>query len=141
MNKATLIKALTFAGALPFLIALLFTFLGYEFLNVTGEQWFLTYGILILSFMAGTLWGQVVNQTTKVKAIAIATNFITLLAWFAFLLADTATVLIVNGFGFIALYLLESRLMTSVKRPSYYLPLRLQVTVIVAVAHGLMVVC
>lgn len=139
MNNATLIKVLTFAGALPFIIALLFTFLGYEFFNVSGQQWFLTYGLLILSFMAGTLWGQVVNQTTK--TIAIVTNIITLLAWFAFLLADTTTILTVNALGFIALYLLESQLMTLVKRPSYYLRLRLHVTAIVVIAHGLMMAC
>jgi hypothetical protein len=141
MKKVTLIKALTFSGALPFLIALLFTFLDYKFLNVAGQQWFLTYGLLILSFMAGTLWGQVINQASKIKRIAVASNIITLLAWFAYLLGDIFTALIVIALGFIALYLLESQLMTLVKRPSYYLRLRLQVTAIVVIAHGLMMVC
>ena len=80
-------------------------------LGVDGIRLFLSYGLVILSFMAGTLWGQVVNASGGVKRIAV---------------------------GFIALYQVESRMISCVQRPDYYLALRLQVTGLVLLAHGLM---
>ncbi|MGK0405562.1 MAG: hypothetical protein ACJAR6_000937 [Oleispira sp.] len=138
MNNSNLIKLLTYLGALPFFLAIYIGLSNQSFLNVVGIQWFLTYGLLILSFMAGTLWGQVVNQHIKVKRIALGSNAITLSAWFALLLADPAVVLIIMALGFVALYLLEAVVMSPIKRPDYYRVLRLRVTALVLVAHGLM---
>jgi 4-hydroxybenzoate polyprenyltransferase len=138
MNNSNLIKLLTYLGALPFFLAIYIGLSKQSFLEVVGIQWFLTYGLLILSFMAGTLWGQVVNQPIKVKRIALGSNAITLSAWFALLLADPAVVLIIMALGFVAIYLLEAVMMSSIKRPDYYRVLRLRVTMLVVVAHGLM---
>lgn len=93
---------------------------------------------MILSFMAGTLWGQVVNERIKVRRIALAANAITLIAWFAFLLAESSMVLIIMALGFVALYVLELLVMSHIKRPPYYLGLRLVVTALVVFAHGVM---
>lgn len=82
--------------------------------------------------------GQVVNASAQVKRIALATNIITLAAWFAFLLAGPVLVLLMLALGFIALYLLEWRVMDRVPRPEYYLALRLRVTALVVLAHWLM---
>jgi hypothetical protein len=138
MNNSNLIKLLTYFGALPFFLAIYIGLTNQSFLDVVGIQWFLTYGLLILSFMAGTLWGQVVNGNVKVKRIALVSNAITLSAWFALLLADPAVVLIIMALGFVALYLLEAVVMSPIKRPDYYRVLRLRVTALVVVAHGLM---
>jgi hypothetical protein len=138
MNNSNLIKLLTYLGALPFFLAIYIGLSNQSFLDVLGIQWFLSYGLLILSFMAGTLWGQVVNQPIKVKRIALGSNAITLSAWFALLLADPAVVLIIMALGFVAIYLLEAVMMSSIKRPDYYRVLRLRVTMLVVVAHGLM---
>jgi hypothetical protein len=138
MNNSNLIKLLTYLGALPFFLAIYIGQSKQSFLDVVGIQWFLTYGLLILSFMAGTLWGQVVNGRIKVKRIALVSNAITLSAWFALLLADPAVVLIIMALGFAALCLLEAVVMSPIKRPDYYRVLRLRVTVLVVVAHGLM---
>jgi hypothetical protein len=138
MNNSKLIKLLTYLGALPFFLAIFLGLTNQSFLDVVGIQWFLTYGLLILSFMAGTLWGQIVNERIKVKRIALVSNAITLSAWFALLLADPAVVLIIMALGFVALYLLEAVVMSSIKRPDYYRVLRLRVTALVVVAHGLM---
>ncbi len=51
------------------------------------------------------------NERAKVKRIALATNIMTLAAWFAFLLAAPASVLIVLALGFIALYMLAHAVM------------------------------
>ena len=138
MNHSNIIKLLTYLGATPFFLAIFISLSNHSFLGIEGLRWFLTYGLVILSFMAGTLWGQVVNLSTKVKRIALASNAITLAAWFAFLLADTAVVLIIIALGFVALYLLEFFVISHTKRPDYYLGLRLKVTALVVVAHGIM---
>jgi hypothetical protein len=138
MNHFKWITLLTYLGALPFFLAIYIRLSNNPFLGVDGIQWFVTYGLLILSFMAGTLWGQIINQSTKLRSIAIATNAITLVAWFAFLLTDSAITLIIITLGFIALYLLEAIVMTHIKRPAYYLTLRLRVTAVVVVAHIIM---
>ena len=138
MNNSTLIKLLTYLGALPFFLAIYISLSKQSFLDVAGIDWFRSYGLLILSFMAGTLWGQVVNQGIKIKRIALLSNAITLSAWFALLLAGPAVVLIIMAVGFVALYLLEAVVMSPIKRPDYYRVLRLRVTTLVVIAHGLM---
>ena len=138
MNHSNLIKLLTYLGASPFFLAIFISLSNQTFLGVDGSKWFLTYGLIILSFMAGTLWGQVVNASTQIKRIALATNAITLAAWFAFLLADLSSVLIITALGFVALYLLECFAISHTQRPDYYLDLRLRVTALVVLAHGIM---
>jgi hypothetical protein len=138
MNNSILIKLLTYLGALPFFLAIYISVDNHTFFGVAVTLWFLTYGVVILSFMAGTLWGQVVNESLRVKRIAVAANAITLAAWFALLLAAPSTALIIIALGFVALYLLESIVLGHLKRPDYYLTLRLRVTGLVVAAHGIM---
>ena len=138
MNHSKWIKLLTYLGAAPFFLAIYISVSNHSFLGVDATRWFLTYGLVILSFMAGSLWGQEVNASFKAKRIAFATNAITLAAWFAFLLADPAIVLIILALGFVALYVLELIVMGYIKRPDYYLALRLRVTALVVIAHGVM---
>ena len=138
MNYSTLIKLLTYLGTSPFFLAIYISFSNQPFLGISGTQWFLTYGLVILSFMAGTLWGQVITASLSVKWVALATNVITLAAWFAFLLAESYLVLLIIMLGFVALYLLELLLMSHIKRPEYYLALRLRVSALVVLAHGMM---
>ncbi|RVU86475.1 DUF3429 domain-containing protein [Leucothrix sargassi] len=138
MNHSSLIKSLTYLGAAPFFLAVALKVTGNTFLGVEAHQWFLSYGLLILSFMAGTLWGQALNDDKRVKAIAITSNAITLLAWFAFLLGALSVAIVVLALGFIALYALEATLMQRLNKPRYYLALRRNVTALVVVAHGIM---
>ena len=138
MNHSTLMKTLTYLGATPFFLALYVQLSGQSFLGVTGTQWFLSYGLVILSFMAGTLWGQVVNHSLQAKPIAVLSNIITLAAWFAFLLAGAAQAVVVIALGFSALYAVERSVLAAITRPDYYLALRLRVTALVLLAHGLM---
>jgi len=138
MKNSTLIQSLTHLGATPFFLAILFELADIRLFGIDAITWFITYGLVILSFMAGTLWGQVVNETGLVKGIALATNGITLVAWFSYVLFQSPLVLVVTALGFIALYLLELIAMKKVSRPDYYLGLRLRVTTLVVLAHGLM---
>jgi hypothetical protein len=135
MVNTRLIKLLTYLGTLPFFLAIYMNLSDQVLFGVDGTRWFITYGLVILSFMAGTLWGQMLNESLRVKSIAAATNVITLIAWFTFLLANSVIVLITMAICFIALYLLELLVISSEGRPSYYIGLRLRVTVVVVIAH------
>jgi hypothetical protein len=139
MPSSTLIKSLTYLGVVPFFLAIYLTLSNDTFLEVEGTQWFVTYSLVILSFMAGTLWGQAVNQSVSAKRAALASNGVTLIAWFAFLLVSAQSTLVMFALGFIALYMLERLIMHNVTRPPYYLGLRLRVTALVVLAHGVMI--
>lgn len=135
MSDSMLIKSLTYLGAVPFFIAIYIHASNQVLLGIQGSQWFLTYGLVILSFMAGTLWGRIINETYHIKRLALATNLITLVAWFTFLLLSTQIALVILALGFVALYILEAAAMKQVERPAYYLSLRFRVTVCVLLAH------
>ncbi|PWQ93369.1 DUF3429 domain-containing protein [Leucothrix arctica] len=138
MKNSILIPLLTYLGAAPFFLANLLELANIRLFDIDSLTWFMTYGFVILSFMAGTLWGQVVNESAVVKGVALATNGITLAAWFGYLLAVPSLGLIVSALGFVALYVLEAFVMKQMKRPDYYLDLRLRVTVLVVLAHCIM---
>lgn len=142
MQTTPIIKTLTYMGALPFYLALLLYLTDQIFLGVESVNWFLSYGLVILSFMAGTLWGQVIRSDDKgsctTMAIVVISNFITLVAWVIFLLAQLSTAIVLITLGFIALYVAEVFLLKSNKQPSYYLSLRLKVTSLVVLAHAIM---
>ena len=138
MPQPNLIQLLTYLGAVPFYLALYLVITNQVLLGISGGHWFKTYGLVILSFMAGTIWGQVVNASVRVKRLALASNVVTLLAWFAYLLVSTQATLVIMATGFVALYILEALIMTHVTRPDYYLGLRLRVTALVLLAHGVM---
>lgn len=138
MPQPSLIQTLTYLGAVPFYLALYLVITNQVLLGISGGHWFKTYGLVILSFMAGTIWGQVVNASVRVKRLALASNAVTLLAWFAYLLVSTQATLVIMATGFVALYILEALIMTHVTRPDYYLGLRLRVSALVLLAHGVM---
>ena len=138
MSQPSLIQFLTYLGAVPFYLALYLVITNQVLLGISGGHWFKTYGLVILSFMAGTIWGQVVNASVRVKRLALASNAVTLLAWFAYLLVSTQATLVIMATGFVALYILEALIMTHVTRPDYYLGLRLRVSALVLLAHGVM---
>ncbi len=138
MSESRLIQFLTYMGAVPFYLALYLALTNQSLVGISGSHWFKSYGLVILSFMAGTIWGQVVDASARVKRLALASNGVTLLAWFGYLLVDTQAVLTIIATSFVALYILEALIMDHVKRPDFYLGLRLRVTALVVLAHGIM---
>jgi hypothetical protein len=138
MVNTRLIKLLTYLGTLPFFLAIYMNLSDQVLFGSDGTRWFITYGLVILSFMAGTLWGQMLNESGRVKSIPAATNVITLIAWFTYLLADSPIVLMTIAFGFVVLYLIELLVISPSKRPVYYIELRLRVTALVLLAHVFM---
>ena len=139
----TLTKSLTWSGLLPFLACLIWGALGLPSAAVTAETVFISYGAVILSFMAGTLWGRTNHSPdTEHAPLLIASNMWALLAWVAVLFSQQplwSTVgLAVLALGFIHLYRLEAERLQQALGTEY-LGLRKRVTSAVVITHALMI--
>jgi hypothetical protein len=86
------LQVLPILGALPFIFGALALTFGMNSLPVIGSTQTFTasYGLAILSFMSGVLWGQAIAGMADIKALLIASNIVTLSAWFGYLLLNTA---------------------------------------------------
>ncbi|MAF67906.1 MAG: hypothetical protein CMH25_00975 [Micavibrio sp.] len=107
MSKKTLITALTYAGTLPFLGCAFLTLsdLSLNFLPIAASEIARAYGAVILSFIAGSHWGLVLNQKAYLD-ILIHSNIAALLAWTALLIPMQSGLLLLTGL-FIYLYLID----------------------------------
>jgi len=123
---------LTLAGAIPFALSALLGLLGISQLPLLGalQPIVASYGLVILSFMAGVHWGQVINRPDWHQLLIIS-NMITLSGWFAFLTANTTLLWCVLMMGFCALLLVDRRLLSVGLINQAYWRLRLVVTAIV----------
>lgn len=124
---------LTLAGAIPFALPALLYLLGISQLPMLGALKTVvgSYGLVILSFMAGVHWGQVINRPHW-HQLLIVSNMITLSGWFAFLTANTTLLWCVLITGFCALLLVDRRLLSAGLITQAYWRLRVVVTAIVS---------
>jgi len=56
-NNKRLIKILSYAGLLPFVISIIFSFSNYDPFFLTNNLLIHIYGAIIVSFLAGIHWG------------------------------------------------------------------------------------
>jgi hypothetical protein len=124
--------ALTLAGATPFAVPALLYLFGINQLPLLGalQPIVASYGLVILSFMAGVHWGQVIHQA-RWHQLLIISNVITLSGWFAFLTANITLLWCVLMLGFVALLLVDRRLLAADLITQVYWQLRVLVTAIV----------
>lgn len=129
-NTSSLLRILPYAGALPFVGCALLLMFGIKDLPPFGDLKTVatTYGLTIISFMAGVHWGQSLEGRRAAPNLLVAGNMVTLAAWFGFLLLPlfAFSLLLVVLFG--ALYLIDCQL----HPPSDYLSTRRNVTLIVS---------
>lgn len=140
MKIERLTSLLTYAGAIPFAIALYLEYNQQSLLGLQGDIWFISYGLVIVSFMAGSVWGHSLLHAEKRRRpfILISTNILTLSAWFCYLLATPITSLAINGLVLLALVALELRWSGLGTVAGYYLLLRARITLLVLTMHVLM---
>ncbi|MEC8427727.1 MAG: DUF3429 domain-containing protein [Pseudomonadota bacterium] len=136
-------KSLTWSGLLPFLACLIWGALNLPSADVAAETVFISYSAVILSFMAGTLWGRASHSpNTQHAPLLIASNIWALLAWVAVLFSQQplwSTVgLALLALGFIHLYRLEAERLHQAL-DTEYLGLRKRVTSAVVITHALMI--
>ncbi|WP_298329358.1 DUF3429 domain-containing protein [Asticcacaulis sp.] len=73
--------ALTLAGGLPFIAAVLMAALGVRLLTLSGPDIAITYGAVIASFLCGLHWGLVLGGRAQATWLLILSNVLCLLAW------------------------------------------------------------
>ena len=140
MNHSRVINLLGYAGLLPFLAAVWADYVKLSFGKWSASYLFLTYSVIILSFLAGALWGKAkeLEESNLSRLLLIGSNVFALTAWLAVLLGkDYLTVgLAVSMTGFILIYLVEHRTQGLLQgMASTYLKFRLTLTSVVCLAH------
>jgi hypothetical protein len=86
--KSTHLRTLPYAGALPFIACAILLIFGIKDLALLGKTntVVFTYGLTIISFMAGVHWGQYMAGVRTRLNLLVSSNMVTLAAWFGFLL-------------------------------------------------------
>jgi hypothetical protein len=129
-NTSPFLRILPYAGALPFIGCAALQLIGITELPLLGDPRTVasSYGLAIVSFMAGVHWGQYLEGRHANVNLLITSNAVTLAAWFGFLLlpSPTFSLLLVLLFG--SIYLIDGR----IHRHSDYLTTRRNVSLIVS---------
>jgi hypothetical protein len=128
--------ALTYMGALPFWLLMLAP---ETVAGVNTASVFLSYGAIISSFMAGTLWGTDTRGRGDVLVI-VTSNVFALVAFATLVLGLSVTALLMQMVLFGFLLLADYRTLARRDDQRWYWKLRLQVNVVVAVAYFVMLI-
>ncbi|WP_396588611.1 DUF3429 domain-containing protein [Bermanella sp. R86510] len=142
MAHNTLISALAWSGSLPFLAATVLQYVNTPLLTIPANTWFTTYSLLILTFMAGALWGHGMlhAQANRRVACLLISNVVVISAWLAFLLAPVVLMLVIAMLGFIVIWICELVWGELGSIAKHYLVLRTRVTAWVLVLHAFMAI-
>ncbi|PMM23409.1 DUF3429 domain-containing protein [Vibrio lentus] len=134
---------LGYMGLIPFLFGLLLSLTDSQFLGLSGETLFITYSVVILSFLSGILWGSGIEnfESQSSNKALILSNVIVLVAWVAVLLGEqkeflTTLVLII---GYIAVWRAERSMReeNQSEGPDGYFDMRTRLTSSVVLMHGI----
>ncbi|PMH27710.1 hypothetical protein BCU71_03890 [Vibrio lentus] len=134
---------LGYMGLIPFLFGLLLSLTDSQFLGLSGEALFITYSVVILSFLSGILWGNGIEnfESQSSNKALILSNVIVLVAWLAVLLGEqkeflTTLILII---GYIAVWRAERSIReeNQSEGPDGYFDMRTRLTSSVVLMHGI----
>ncbi|MCX2759086.1 DUF3429 domain-containing protein [Vibrio sp. Sgm 22] len=134
---------LGYMGLIPFLFGLLLSLTDSQFFSLSGETLFITYSVVILSFLSGILWGNGIEnfESQSSNKALILSNVIVLVAWLAVLLGEqkefiTSLVLII---GYIAVWRAERSMReeNQSEGPDGYFDMRTRLTSSVVLMHGI----
>ena len=140
-------KSLTWSGLLPFIIAITVYAFEITILGISGLSFFLSYSVVIINFLAGTLWGKADHTKESHDALLIIfTNLWALLSWMSLLLhvyyqMNVSALCICLGI-YIHLLMVEIKSFNHGEENSIlneYNRLRYQVTSLVVILHILFV--
>ncbi len=125
------------AGLLPFLGGGLGVFVLEDLLLALAQRGFLIYSLVILCFLAGTLWGETLPEPAPAqRATILVSNGMVLFAFFAILTAQPVLAAGLLLLGHIAQLWYERQ---SLERPVWYVRLRTLLTSVAAVCHLLFI--
>ncbi|WP_052879797.1 DUF3429 domain-containing protein [Vibrio coralliirubri] len=134
---------LGYMGLIPFLFGLLLSLTDSQVFSLSGETLFITYSVVILSFLSGILWGNGIEnfESQSSNKALILSNIIVLAAWLAVLLGEqqeflTTLILIL---GYIAVWRAERSMReeSQSEGPDGYFNMRTRLTSSVMLMHGI----
>ena len=137
---------LGYLGLLPFMLSLSLIATERSLFNFSGEQFFLAYSAVILSFLSGVLWGNAIDHFYHrlSRNTLILSNLFVLLSWGALLQGSKHYVLaaLLLAAGYIAVWYAEKliRKIEKETEPKGYQTMRLKLTVGVVLMHGMVLV-
>ncbi|KLV04520.1 DUF3429 domain-containing protein [Photobacterium ganghwense] len=132
---------LAYLGLLPFVITLLCIWLDKTLFGLEARQVFIAYSAVILSFLAGILWGNAIDhiKSTLSRNTLLLSILFAVIAWGVLLRSPEHYVwsLLALLFGFIAIWFAEKKIREVEKegQPASYQPMRNRLTGIVALLH------
>lgn len=126
--------ALAYAGTLPFIACAVLPWIGIPAVAGIGSCDYIaaTYGVAIVSFMAGTHWGTFLYQADSLPLnLLLTSNAITVAVWLSLILTPVAVSLAVTAAAFLLLLAIDFRLARAGLLTADYLQTRRNVTLIV----------
>ena len=108
--------------------------------NHTGRALLQIYGIVILCFMAGVIWGFATKAEGRQAALFYGLSVIPAIFVFLTAFAEPRPSLIILIMGFIALLAIDASAARQGLAPAWWLPLRLMLTAVVVTCLGVGVV-
>lgn len=130
---------LGYAGLLPFIITTVMIWMGWALPWFPPVQAFISYSAIILSFVAGTLWGRVISlyAIDNGANLLVLSNLYALLAWVSLLIAMPSIGLIALAFGYFSLLGVEKSCQNLPNNASYR-QMRVRLTSVALLTHLLM---
>ncbi|ELR66585.1 hypothetical protein C942_04283 [Photobacterium marinum] len=143
MNQSPdkIMSRLAYLGLLPFIISILCIWADKTLFGLSAQKVFIAYSAVILSFLAGILWGNAIDHIKhKLSRNAlILSNLFALIAWGVLLHSPESYVIsvLVLLFGFVAVWFAEMKIREIEKegKPEGYQPMRNRLTGLVALMH------
>ena len=138
-NQTTMFQ-LGYLGLLPFIGGLVLMMFKETLFELFGQQIFITYSAIILSFLSGVLWGAALEgfDNTLGRTALILSNLFALAAWAALLLDGYAKLAVaLLAIGFLAVWFAEKHIRTNQKAasPEGYQTMRNRLTIGVVAMH------
>jgi Protein of unknown function (DUF3429) len=136
MTHSPLLRILPYAGTLPFVVGALSNLSStlptiiYLTLFMDVQHLVLSYGLLIVSFLAGVQWGQYLSGLRPRINLLVSSNVVALVAWVAYIRLQPFYLCFVFAALFALLYAIDTQLNLALE----YLRTRRNVTIIVCVS-------
>lgn len=128
---------LGYAGLLPFIISTSLILMGQTLFSIDPFVLFTTYSAIILSFLAGTLWGRESSQVHYLNDdnLLIISNVVSVLAWVAVVVNHLYVSLLILMLGYVVVYIKDRQQWREKILSDQYIQLRGHLTTVALVCH------
>ena len=144
-TKQKTMYSLGYLGLIPFIVGVVSYATQINIKEIGGDHLFVSYSIIIFTFLAGVLWGNGIYQASGVGArlALIMSNVFALMSWFMLFIISSHNILIVTGLaiGYLAIWFIErSNRHRFANQLDEYDVMRIRLTIGVVVLHLVMLV-